>query len=326
MKKFFVIFILILSYIKVQSQDLQYARYIIDSLCSQSFFGRAYTQNGAQNASFFIAEEFSKINLNKFNDNYFQNYQISTNTLSNVLDVKIGKTHLKAGTDFMVSLSSPSVKGSYKVLLLDSSLIKTRKDFDKFLKKDLTKKIVLIDKQNIKDKDVIEFINSLRFNNPFKSAGLAFINDGKLSWGTSDGKKQNNFFKINLLRNALPKKIKRINLTIEAEFIKDYETRNVIGYCKGKIYPDSFFVFTAHYDHLGQMGKDVYHPNPNCTDDSGCWCWELTLCDPWYQPKISIALNWQYFPGPQFLLEYCWNYSHRSRQRHFPWTRLLCKS
>lgn len=263
MKKFFVIFILVLSYIKVQSQDLQYARYIIDSLCSQSFFGRAYTQNGAQNASFFIAEEFSKISLNKFNDNYFQNYHISTNTLSNVLDVKIGKTHLKAGTDFMVSLSSPSVKGSYKVLLLDSSLIKTRKDFDKFLKKDLTKKIVLIDKQNIKDKDVIEFVNSLRFNNLFKSAGLAFINDGKLSWGTSDGKKQNNFFKINLLRNALPKKIKRINLTIEAEFIKDYETRNVIGYCKGKIYPDSFFVFTAHYDHLGQMGKDVYFPGAN---------------------------------------------------------------
>ncbi len=263
MKKFIFNLLLILSFIKVQSQDLQYARYIIDSLCSGSFFGRAYTQNGAQNASFFIAEEFSKMNLNKFNDNYFQNYKISTNTLSNELDVNIGKNQLKAGTDFMVSLSSPSAKGSYKVIRLDSTNIKVKEDFNKFLKKDLTKKIVLIDKQNIKEKDVVEFINSLRFNNAFKSAGLAFINDGKLSWGTSDGKRQNDCFRINLLRNSLPKKIKRIDVNIEAEFIKDYETRNVIGYCKGKLYPDSFYVFTAHYDHLGQMGKNIYFPGAN---------------------------------------------------------------
>ena len=44
---------------------------------------------------------------------------------------------------------------------------------------------------------------------------------------------------------------------------KDFKTHNVVGYIKGSLYPDSFIVYTAHYDHLGQMGKDVYFPGAN---------------------------------------------------------------
>ena len=29
---------------------------------------------------------------------------------------------------------------------------------------------------------------------------------------------------------------------------------------KGTLFPDSFFVFTAHYDHLGTMGASVIFP------------------------------------------------------------------
>jgi Zn-dependent M28 family amino/carboxypeptidase len=37
----------------------------------------------------------------------------------------------------------------------------------------------------------------------------------------------------------------------------------MIGYVRGVVEPDSFLVFTAHYDHLGRMGKDVYFPGAN---------------------------------------------------------------
>jgi Zn-dependent M28 family amino/carboxypeptidase len=36
-----------------------------------------------------------------------------------------------------------------------------------------------------------------------------------------------------------------------------------VGYVKGRKQPDRFVVFTAHYDHLGMMGKDTYFPGAN---------------------------------------------------------------
>ena len=40
-------------------------------------------------------------------------------------------------------------------------------------------------------------------------------------------------------------------------------TRNVAGYIKGSTCPDSFIFITAHYDHLGLMGKGTYFPGAN---------------------------------------------------------------
>ncbi len=254
---------LILSFTCTQSQDIQYARYLIDSLCSPAFFGRGYTNQGDTKAAAFIANEFAKIKLAKFQDSYLQEYHLSTNTFSKEMSVAINKKELITGIDYMVSLSSPSIKGKYKIFKIDSSNVTCKADIDKILKKNLKNKIVLIDKQNINDKEVIAFGATLKRKNPFQSKGIAFINDDKLSWGASDGKKQNDFVKINLLRKSLPAKIKKISISIEADYLKDYATQNVVGYVKGKLYPDSFYVFTAHYDHLGQMGKNVYFSGAN---------------------------------------------------------------
>jgi Zn-dependent M28 family amino/carboxypeptidase len=46
---------------------------------------------------------------------------------------------------------------------------------------------------------------------------------------------------------------------MENEFLKDYECFNVIAKVEGKRH-DSCYVFTAHYDHLGKLGKKTYYP------------------------------------------------------------------
>ncbi|MFZ4414295.1 MAG: M28 family metallopeptidase [Bacteroidales bacterium] len=263
MRYFFLTLMLLLGFFSTQSQDLQYAHSIIDTMCSPTFFGRGYTHQGDTKAARFIANAFDKLKLNKFTYNYFQEYHLSTNTFSKEMKVSIGNKDLTAGIDFMPTLSSPSIEGEFKVFKIDSSNVRTIADIHKILKKNLTKKIVLIDKQNIRDKEVIAFWATLKFENPFLSKAIAYIVDGKLSWGASDGKKQNNFARINLLRKSLPKKLKKIKINICADYLLDYSTQNVVGYVKGKLYPDSFYVFTAHYDHLGEMGKEVYFPGAN---------------------------------------------------------------
>lgn len=291
MKKLFTVLWLIFVFGNIQSQNIKYARYVIDSLSSPALFGRAYTNNGANNAAIFIANEFNSLKLKSFTDNYFQNYQISINSFSKKIDFETSNVKLQAGTDFMVSLSSPSVNSTYKVLKIDSINANSKAKIDKLIKKNLKNKIILIDKQNIKDKEVISIFNSLRNKNYFNSAGYVFINDGKLSWGTSDGKSINNFFRVNVQRKSLPSKFKKAKLIIEADYLEDYQSKNVVAYVKGKMQPDSFFVFTAHYDHLGQMGKDVFFPGANDNASGTAMVLDLAkhYSEPQNQPDYSIA-------------------------------------
>src|SRR5688500_5913747 len=57
------------------SQDIRYARYIIDSLTSLALHGRGYVADGDELAANFIAGEFEKNGLQKFGKKYFQEFK-----------------------------------------------------------------------------------------------------------------------------------------------------------------------------------------------------------------------------------------------------------
>jgi aminopeptidase YwaD len=59
---------------------------------------------------------------------------------------------------------------------------------------------------------------------------------------------------------GLPIKIK---VDIENTFVKNFKAANICGYVKGTAKPDSIIFITAHYDHLGGLGNDVYFPGAN---------------------------------------------------------------
>ena len=50
---------------------------------------------------------------------------------------------------------------------------------------------------------------------------------------------------------------------VDNKFIKNFKASNVCGIVKGNIHPDSIIMITAHYDHLGGLGKDTYFPGAN---------------------------------------------------------------
>ncbi len=62
----------------------------------------------------------------------------------------------------------------------------------------------------------------------------------------------------------------------------------MIATIKGTAIPDSFLVFSAHYDHLGQMGKDIYFPGAN--DNASGTSMLLNLAKYYSQnrPKYSV--------------------------------------
>ncbi|MDZ4665818.1 MAG: M28 family peptidase [Bacteroidota bacterium] len=68
--------------------------------------------------------------------------------------------------------------------------------------------------------------------------------------------------KIELLRSRFPNDIKNIELNIESVYVEDFKANNIGAFIEGQN-NDSIIVFTAHYDHLGAMGKNCYFPGAN---------------------------------------------------------------
>src|SRR5690606_7618011 len=127
-----------------------------------------------------------------------------------------------------------------------------------FLKKDLTNVVVVYRKKHFKEftetsTDLLKQI--------YSAAAIIELQDAKLTMALADQSYGTPFFEV--LTAAFSKEIKTISFEVENEVIPKHLARNVIGYIEGTVKPDSFIVITAHYDHLGTLGKKAYFPGAN---------------------------------------------------------------
>ena len=106
----------------------------------------------------------------------------------------------------------------------------------KFQQKDSTQFI------NEKDRLIVEFVP-------------------KLTWSVAG--KTADFTMLQIQQKAFTETPESFKVNIEQKLIKNFEANNIAGMVKGTQQPDSFIFITAHYDHLGGMGKDTYFPGAN---------------------------------------------------------------
>jgi hypothetical protein len=247
----------------VQSQDIDYARYIIDTLSSVSFDGRGYVNQGDKKAAIFISEEFGKLGLKKFDASYFQSYSFPMNTLPGRLEVRLGKRLLVPGSEYQVWAASPEISGRFRIKTLSPDSFLDAKRIAKIRNHEYGDNFLLIDKRGITDKKLLHQMDSLRYTNYLQARGLIFITEQKLSWSVMIGNRCLPYPVVDIHKDAFVGKPGKIQIDVESRFFQNYETQNVIGYIEGAVEPDTMLVFTAHYDHLGRMGKDVYYPGAN---------------------------------------------------------------
>lgn len=249
-KPLFLLMAALLQVFVCNAQNLPYVRSCIDSLASPRFQGRGYVNNGDKIAANFISGQLKDIGIKHWGDSYFQPFTLSTNTFPGKIELKVNNKLLKPGYDFLVALSSPSVSGTFKTIWLNGNSFKKEKDILAFRKKDLSKIVLII------DTSFHDFKNPLLYK-----AGMIMKTTCKtLVWDAADGLDMEKFAFIDVARDKLPGKCRKLSVNIESLFRKDYQTQNVIGYIPGTQYPDSFFVFIGHYDHLGRMGAATYFP------------------------------------------------------------------
>ncbi|HKG07245.1 MAG TPA: M28 family peptidase [Pedobacter sp.] len=83
----------------------------------------------------------------------------------------------------------------------------------------------------------------------------------KLTWSVA--MQQEDYTGIEINKASLKEIPKNIEVDIESSLVKAFKTANICGMVRGTSKPDSLLLITAHYDHLGGMGRETYFPGAN---------------------------------------------------------------
>lgn len=292
MKRLNLLIILVTLCSILYSQDLEYAKSIVQKLASPEFKGRGYTENGNKLAAEYILDEYKKNGLIPFGKSYFQKFNISVNTFPNDVLVIINGEVLKAGIDFLIESSSPGIKGKINIVKTDRAAIDTKEKLIDLIKK-AGENFILIDNTTKSaenkelNKTIDDYISFLKYSPQIPCKGVIVYTREKLTWDSSTNINVRPVIIINKEMDL--NSFNTVELKIDNKFIEKYETQNVIGYISGSLKPDSFIVVTAHYDHLGKMGKETYFPGANDNASGIAMILNLAKYYSKNQPKYSVV-------------------------------------
>ncbi len=116
----------------------------------------------------------------------------------------------------------------------------------------------------------------------------------KLTWSVA--REQADYTAFNVLKTAV---LAPADFTcrVNADFKKKFTCDNIIGTIKGNKQPDSVILFTAHYDHLGAMGKDTWFPGAN--DNAGGVAMMLDLARYFVANPPAYTIQFIAFAGEE---------------------------
>jgi len=279
MNRFFILLIFLILVVPCSSQDLVYVRHTVTRLASPAMHGRGYVHKGDKKAACFVRHEFRKINLQPFTPDYFQYFSFPVNTFPGKMVFKAGKQRLHAGSDYLISCSSPGIRGTFGTVYPD--------DVDGVIETELLTR----DTVAFKNKFIILRQNNelLRDTNLLGARGIIFLTGGPLSWRVSNCSRAGRFVVADVLKSGVPDSITGVTLNIRNRYYPSYTSQNVIGYLTGSVSPDTWIVFTAHYDHLGKMGCHAYFPGAH--DNASGVAMMLDLARHYARPENRPACS-----------------------------------
>ena len=240
-----------------EAQDTTYARQIIKKLTSRELLGRGYVNNGVNKAADFIAKEIKQIGLQKFGKSYSQPYSFAVNTFPSTITVSVDSKQLTAGKHYLIEPTATTTKAGYQLFKTDS-----------------------VTYQAIDGR---------------QTAPLKVILKKKLTYTVATHTQS--ITTIELLKDSFPKELSAIEVQFENKFFPKFKCQNIVGYIKGTQLPDSFLVFTAHYDHLGAMGKEAYFPGAN--DNASGVSVLLNLAKYFKSHPVKYSVAFIFFSGEE---------------------------
>ncbi|MBN2669089.1 MAG: M20/M25/M40 family metallo-hydrolase [Bacteroidales bacterium] len=263
------------------AQDTTYTRQCVAQLSSEAFHGRGFVKKGDKIAANFIVNELKKWGAKPIGASYFQNFNIDINTITKAKVSIDGKAQV-LGEDYLVYAASSSLKGKYQLYQPVKFSVKS------FFEKSHNKEVFVFDTIHYKSPDLIEKYESLNKTGMMgKVPAIIEVRSSRLI--QTQRTYELKYPVLQFAGDRWDSTATEITIDVKNKFIPNYTTQNVIAYIEGEI--DSFYVFTAHYDHLGRVGQDAYFPGAN--DNASGVATILTLAKMWAEsgkkPKYNIA-------------------------------------
>lgn len=262
-KKFIVICFLALGCsTQLNAQDMRYIKRCINTLASPGFGGRGYVGNSRDKGAKFIHRNYSEMGLNSFSQdsNYYQQYQFDVNTFPSKMELKLGKKQMSPGENFLVDAASVGFRTTAKSKLERVNLNKVDDSLE-WIKVKSKFKVSGVYQLNHVD----SLCKRLKMSQGALVADLpkaCYIlpQTKKLTWTVAT---HNIAATILYVPDSSLPKGRKVEVAIDHKLEQAAVNKNVIGYVPGTEVPDSFIVFTAHYDHLGKMGARTIFPGAN---------------------------------------------------------------
>lgn len=243
------------------AQDMPRVRQTIEKLCSKAFFGRGYVQEGDRKAARYLQKQFDDIGLKAFEAHtkprYLHPFVHDVNTFGGKVSLRIDGKDLALGEDFIIEAPSGAGKGQGQIVWIDSASWADPAQHQALVQADWRGKILATREQwQVYWSRLPRPLLQKLWTEP---AAQLLITERLVH---SISSQQAPLPRYIVRRQAWPTQPSQADFEVEAAIQRQYESYNVVGYVPGTAQPDSFWVFTAHYDHLGGMG-DVYFPGAN---------------------------------------------------------------
>ena len=252
MKKIILLILAAFS-MQLSAQDLAHYQKIVKELSSAKYQGRGYAEDGTNKAGKWIAKEFAKAGADEVT---CQPFKLNINTFPGKMDVRVDGKKLTPGVDFTLREFNPGLKGEYKLYYVDTLNYNPDKMFADLASPEYEGAMVVCDFM-FTYKHTADF-KKLASKKTCSNAGMVYTWEAPLKFYKAYGEVVREK-PILWVKPDFPKDAKTIKVNMENKFLKDYECFNVIAKVEGNRH-DSCYVFTAHYDHLGKLGKKTFYP------------------------------------------------------------------
>lgn len=248
-----LLLLLTVAAVQLNAQDLKHYKRIVKELSSAKYQGRGYALDGANKAGEYLEREFRKAGVDEV---VRQPFVLDVNTFPGKMEFSVDGRKLRPGVDFTVREFSPGIKGTFKLYHIDTLNYNSERIFADLASPEYQNAFVVCDFW-FSYKHGADF-KRLQSKEGCSNAGIIFTwNDPLLKFYKAYADRLMSK-PVLWTTNALTASDKTITLDIENRMLEDYECFNVIAKVEGERH-DSCFVFTAHYDHLGNLGRKVYY-------------------------------------------------------------------
>ena len=274
--------------VQAHAQDVTHYKNIIKELSSQKYHGRGYAKDGANKAGKWIAKEFKRAGADEVT---IQHFTHSINTYPDKMEFKVDGVRQTPGIDFTLREFNPSIKGEFKLYYIDMENYNSEKVFTDLASPEYEGAFVVCDFMFTFQHG--EDFRRMQSKDGCSNAGFIYTWEAPLKFykAYGDNVKEK---PIIWVTPDFPSHAKMVELDIENEFLEACECFNVIAKVDGKC-SDQCYIFTAHYDHLGLLGKKTYYPGAH--DNASGTAAIITLAEYYAANKPDYDIYFIAFSG-----------------------------